>query len=220
MPFYREILLTGDGRLSLWKITEEHFPVILTENSRKRLAGMKRDDHRRGFLAVRMLLERAGLSDHDLLYEPDGRPFLKDGRSVSISHSHGFAALYIGSEACGIDIEKISTKLLKAKPHFIQNEVVPPGLEPLALTVIWAVKEAIFKLSNSRPLSFLTDLHVYPFDLTSGSGTACSTFPGWEREFCFQFEQVEDYILTICKILKTSHNIKDLSAKQRSGISV
>lgn len=198
MPFYREIHPTDDGWLSLWKITEEHFPVVLTENSQKRLAGMKREDHRRGFLAVRMLLERAGLSDHDLLYHPDGRPFLKDGRSISISHSHAFAALYIGSEAYGIDIEKISPRIEKSRPHFIQKEIIPAGLEPQILTIIWTVKEAIFKLSNSRPLSFLTDLYVYPFDLTSGSGTACSTFPGWEREFCFQFEQVEDYILTTC----------------------
>ncbi len=200
MPFYRETDLPGEGRLSIWKIMEEHFPVALNENSLKRLSGMKREDHRRGFLAVRMLLERAGLSDHDLLYQPDGRPFLKDGRYVSISHSHAFAALYIGSEACGIDIEKISTKLRKAKSHFIQKEVIPAGIEPQALTVIWTVKEAIYKLSDSRPLSPLTDLHVYPFDLTSGSGTACSTFPGWEKEFCFQFEQLEDYILTTCKM--------------------
>lgn len=160
---------------------------------------MKREDHRQGFLAVRMLLERAGFSDHDVFYDPGGRPFLQDGRYISISHSQAFAALYIGPEAYGIDIEKISTKLQKAKSHFIQKEVIPAGFEPLALTVIWTVKEAIYKLSDSRPLSFLTDLHVYPFDLTSGSGTACSTFPGWEREFYFQFEQVEDYILTICK---------------------
>lgn len=202
MPFFGETDLPGGGRLSLWKITEEHFPVALTENSQKRLVSMKREDHRRSFLAVRMLLERAGLSDHDVFYDPDGRPFLKDGRHISISHSQAFAALYIGSEACGIDIEKISTKLQKAKSHFIQKEVVPPGLEPLALTVIWTVKEAIFKISDSRPLSFLTDLHVYPFDPASRSGTARSVFPGWEKEFCFQFEQVEDYILTICKIAK------------------
>lgn len=198
MPFYREIALEGDGRLSLWKITEEeHFPVELTENSRKRLAGMKLAGHRRSFLAVRMLLQRAGLTDHDLLYTPDGRPSLEDGRHISISHSHGFAALYIGTEACGIDIEKVSTRLQKAKPHFLQNEVVPPGLEPL--TIIWTVKEAIYKLSDSRPLSFLTDLHVSSLDLNSGTGTACSTFPGWEKEFHFQFERMEGYILTWCK---------------------
>lgn len=201
MPFFREIDLPGGGRLSLWKITEEHFPVMLTENSQKRLAGMKRKDHRQGFLAVRMLLERAGLSDHDLFYEAGGKPFLKDGRHISLSHSYEFAALYIGTEACGIDIEKVGPKLQKAKSHFIQNEVIPAGFEPLALTVIWTVKEAIFKLSDSRPLSFLTDLHVNPFDLPSGSGTACSTFPGWEKEFHFQFKQVEEHILTWAKIV-------------------
>lgn len=202
MPFYREIPLAGDGRLSLWEVTEEHLPVELTEASRKRLAGMKRKDHSRSFLAIRMLLQRAGLSDHDVFYDSNGRPFLDDGRHISITHSHKFAALYTGTEACGIDIEKVSPKIQKAKPHFIQNEVIPAGSEPQALTIIWTVKEAIYKLSDSRPLSFLTDLHVHPFDPASGFGTASSVFPGWEKEFCFQFEQVEDYILTTCKIAK------------------
>lgn len=202
MPFYREITLPGDGRLSLWKITEEPFPVVLTDHSRKRLAGMKRKDHRAEFLAVRMLLERAGFSDQDLFYTPDGRPFLEDGPHISISHSHAFSALYIGTEPCGIDIEKIGPKVQKAKPLFIQNEVIPPEFELPALTVIWTVKEAMYKLSESRPLSFLNDLHVYPFELTSGSGTARSTFSGWEEEFCFQFMDIEEHVLTWCKITK------------------
>lgn len=199
MPFYREIPLEGDGRLSLWNITGEPLDTELTAASCQRLAGMKREDHRRGFLAVRMLLERAGLSDHDLLYEPDGRPFLKDGRHISISHSHAFAALYTGREPYGIDLEKIQPRIAKNRSYFIGNEVIPPGFEPEALTLIWTVKEAVFKLGDSRPLSFLTDLHVHPFDLAAGTGTACSTFPGWEKEFRFRFERIEDYILTWCR---------------------
>lgn len=199
MPFYKEISLPA-GSLTLWKMEEgENFPVSLTEASRRRLAGMKRPDHRHGFLAVRMLLERAGLSDDDVLYETDGRPLLQDGRHISISHSHDFAALYTGTESYGIDIEKIKPRIIKNRPHFIRNEVILPGFEPEALTLIWTVKEAIFKLSNSRPLSFLTDLHVHSYDLNTGTGTAASTFPGWEKEFCFQFERIGDYMLTWCK---------------------
>ncbi|WP_367915426.1 hypothetical protein [Leadbetterella sp. DM7] len=201
MPFYKEIPLPPHGVLMLWKVeTGEGLPVSLTEASRKRLAGMKRQEHRNGFLAVRMLLERAGLSDDDVLYEADGRPLLKDGRQISISHSHAFAALYTGPEPYGIDIEKIHPRIIKNRPHFIRDEVILPGFEPETLTLIWTVKEAIFKLSNSRPLSFLTDLHVHSYDLSSGTGTAVSTFPGWEKGFCFQFEQIEDYMLTWCKI--------------------
>lgn len=200
MPFCKEISWPGCGLLMLWKVEEgENFPVNLTENSRKRLAGMKRSDHQKGFLAVRMLLERTGLADSDVLYKPGGRPFLSDGRHISISHSQAFAALYVGREPCGIDIEKIHPRIVKNQPYFIGNEVIPAEAGPEMLTVIWTVKEAIFKLSNSRPLSFLNDLHVYPFDLKAGSGIARSTFPGWEKEFSFHFEPIEDYILTICK---------------------
>lgn len=200
MPFYREIALDDDGRLSLWKIAEdENFPVELTENSRKRLSGMKLARHRRGFLAVRMLLERTGLTDHDLFYAPDGRPFLEDGRHISISHSQAFAALYIGREPYGIDIEQIHPRIAGNRSYFIGKEVIPPQADPESLTLIWTVKEAIYKLSGSRPLSFLTDLHVSSFDLSSGPGTASSSFPGWEREFRFQSERVEEYILTWCR---------------------
>lgn len=200
MPFYKQISLPDCGSLMLWKVEEEESPAMnLTENSLKRLAGMKRSDHRMGFLAVRMLLELAGLSDSDVFYEPGGRPFLKDGRHISISHSRAFAALYVGREPRGIDIEKVHPRIVINQSYFIGNEVIPAEAGPEMLTVIWTVKEAIFKLSNSRPLSFLNDLHVSPFDLKAGSGIARSTFPGWEKEFSFQFELIEDYILTICK---------------------
>ncbi len=199
MPLHREITLEG-GQLRVWKVTETYFPVALNESSLKRLEGMKREDHRQGFLAIRMLLEKAGLSDRDVFYDAHGQPFLEDGRHISISHSHKFAALYTGIQAYGIDIEKISPKIQKAASYFIRNEVIPARSELQTLIVIWTVKEAIYKLSHSRPLSFLTDLHVHPFDLSAGSGTATSVFPGWEKEFLFQFERVEDYILTTCKI--------------------
>ncbi len=199
MPLHREITLEG-GQLTVWKVTETHFPVALSQASLKRLSGMKREDHRHGFLAIRMLLEKAGLSDRDVFYDANGRPFLEDGRHISISHSPPFAALYTGTQAYGIDIEQVSPKTQKAASYFIRNEVIPAGFELQTHTVIWTVKEAIYKLSHSRPLSFLTDLHVHPFDLAAGFGTATSVFPGWEQEFLFQFMEVEDHILTTCRI--------------------
>ena len=196
MPFYREIPLEGQGHLSLWKISGEPPTVELTAASLKRLAGMKREDHRQGFRAVRKLLERAGLSDHDLFYEPNGRPFLKDGRHISISHSHAFAALYIGREPYGIDIEKIQPRIVRNRAHFIADEVIPIEFEPEALTIIWAVKEAIFKISDSRNMNFKTDLHVRPFTVGEvGEGSAYSTFPDWEVEFKFWYERIDAYVL-------------------------
>ena len=200
MPFFRQIDLLGEGRLSVWKVTEEHFPVVLTENSQKRLAGMKRKDHRQGFLAVRMLLERAGLTDHDLRYDPSGKPFLEDGRSVSIAHSHAFAALYIGKQAWGVDVEKIHPAIVEKQTFIIGGEVLPEGCEAEALTLIWTVKEAIFKLSDTRPLNFVKDLHVYYYNVHESTGRARSVFPGWEKDFIFRFERMEDYLVTWCRI--------------------
>jgi 4'-phosphopantetheinyl transferase len=168
----------------------------LTEASQRRLDGMKSAQQRNTFLAVRCILENYGLSDFDLFYDKTGRPFLKNGKYISISHSGDHAVVFIGSVEWGIDIEKVSFKAVKAQAHFIQDEVVPIGFEPEALTIIWAVKEAIFKISDSRNLNFKTDLHVRPFTIGEvGEGTAFSTFPDWEVEFNFWYERIDEYVL-------------------------
>lgn len=197
MAFQGSTLYGTEAKVAYWKI--EPGDVLnpkLTEASQKRLQGMKSLQQRHTFLAVRCLLENYGLSDFDLFYDKNGKPFLKNRKHISISHSGDWAVLFLGYVEWGIDIEKVSTKVLKAQNHFIQDEVIPIGFEPEALTTIWAVKEAIFKISDSRNLNFKTDLHVRPFTVGEvGEGSAYSTFPDWEVEFKFWYERIDEYVL-------------------------
>lgn len=197
MAFQGSTLYGTEAKVAYWKI--EPGDVLnpkLTEASQKRLQGMKSLQQRNTFLAVRCLLENYGLSDFDLFYDKNGKPFLKNGKHISISHSGDWAVLFLGTVEWGIDIEKVSQKALKAQNHFIKDEVIPIGFESEALTTIWAVKEAIFKISDSRNLNFKTDLHVRPFTIDSvGEGTAFSTYPGWKAEFKFSFERIDEYVL-------------------------
>ncbi len=197
MPFEGSRLYGSEAKIAYWKIEpDDILNPKLTEASQKRLQGMKSAQQRNTFLAVRCILENYGLSDFDLIYDKNGKPFLKNGKHISISHSGDHAIVFLGTVEWGIDIEKINPKVLKAQSHFIQNEVIPIGFEPEALTIIWAVKEAIFKISDSRNLNFKTDLHVRPFTVGEvGEGTAFSTFPGWEVEFKFWYERIEAYVL-------------------------
>lgn len=197
MPFQGSTLYGTEAKVAYWKVeSDDVLSPKLTETSQKRLQGMKSAQQRNTFLAVRCLLENYGLSDFDLFYDENGKPFLKNGQHISISHSGDFAAVYLGTMEWGIDIERVSQKALKAQSHFIQDERVPIGFEPEALTIIWAVKEAIFKISDSRNLNFKTDLHVRPFTVDSiGEGTAFSTYPDWEGEFKFSFERIDEYVL-------------------------
>lgn len=197
MGFEGSKLYGTEAKIAYWKI--EPTDVLnpkLTEASKKRLAGMRSEQHKKAFLAVRCILEIYGLSDLDLFYDKNGRPFLKNGKYISITHSGDYVAVFLGTVEWGIDIEKISPRVLKAKSHFIQDELIPTETELEILTIIWAVKEAIFKISDSRNLNFKTDLHVKPFALEDvGKGRAFSTYPGWEKEFIFRYERIDEYVL-------------------------
>jgi 4'-phosphopantetheinyl transferase len=197
MALWGSTLYGTEAKIAYWTVESgDILTPKLTEASQRRLVGMKSTQQRNTFLAVRCILENYGLSDFDLFYDKNGRPFLKNGKHISISHSGDHVVVFMGNVEWGIDIEKVSFKAVKAQAHFIQDEVIPIGFEPEVLTIIWAVKEAIFKISDSRNLNFKTDLHVRPFTIgEEGEGTAFSTFPDWEVEFKFWYERIDDYVL-------------------------
>ena len=109
MPFFKEILLPNNTSVYLWKINEEiddlKQQLLLTETSINRLAKMKSESHIKGFLAVRKLLNEINYTDSDLYYDSFGKPLLKNGKNISISHSHKFACIIISDKNVGIDIE-------------------------------------------------------------------------------------------------------------------
>ena len=67
--------------------------LVLKPESLERVIGMKSELHQRGFLSVRMLLAEFGYTDSDLFYDSFGKPHLKDGKHISISHSYSFSAV-------------------------------------------------------------------------------------------------------------------------------
>ena len=117
MPFFKEILLPNNTSVYLWKINEEISDLkqhlLLTEISTNRLAKMKSESHIKGFLAVRKLLNTIDYTDSDLYYDSFGKPLLKNGKNISISHSHEFACIIISDKNVGIDIELKNEKILK-----------------------------------------------------------------------------------------------------------
>ncbi|WP_321539515.1 4'-phosphopantetheinyl transferase family protein [Flavobacterium piscinae] len=66
---------------------------------------MKSESHQKGFMAVRMLLQYNGYTDFDLYYDEFGKPHLKDGVNISISHSFDFSVIILSDKNVGIDLE-------------------------------------------------------------------------------------------------------------------
>ncbi len=179
MPLYKTITLKGNTKVLIWKI-EESFEdlqqnIILTDNCKSRIAGMKSELHRRGFLSVRQLLNVAGYEASDLYYDDYGKPHLKDDKHISITHSFIFSGIIISSNIeVGIDIEKQREKISIIAHKFVNYEYnYLTDSDVRKLTVVWCVKESLYKVFATHGMSFIQHTKVIPFGLDE-----CKTV-GW-----------------------------------------
>jgi phosphopantetheinyl transferase len=160
---------------------------------------MKSELHQRAFLSVRKLLQLKGYTDFDLDYDQFGKPHLKDGKHISISHSHEYATIIISDEITGIDIESQREKIIKIAPKFAEIELEYLDKENQdnirKLTVIWGVKESIFKIRNEAGISFKDHIYVHPFEIKDQSGIANLRFQNKAIQFKFHFIEINNFTL-------------------------
>ncbi|WP_157206883.1 4'-phosphopantetheinyl transferase family protein [Mariniflexile maritimum] len=170
MPLYKTIIPNSQTTVKIWKITEsfdELFAMVKLKTAcLERVLNMKSEQHQRGFLSVRCLLESFGYEDADLFYDANGKPHLSDGKQISITHSFGFSAVIISDLIVGIDIEKqrakisvIAHKFIDYEYHYL-NENAPDFIKKL--TIVWCVKESLYKLFATPGLSFKQHCLVIP----------------------------------------------------------
>ncbi len=207
MPLHKVIYLSNNTKLYLWKITEDFdmlfSQVKLKDSSLARLETMKSESHQKGFLAVRMLLQHNDYSDFDLFYDEFGKPHIKpQGCSIkdieiSISHSNDFSAIAISDKKVGLDLEQIKEKALKIASRFMDVSHLENLSEEEKIkkaTVVWGIKESIFKIKNEKGISFPNHIFEDDFSFEDKKATATLKFNNKEEKFQIQFDSVEDYI--------------------------
>lgn len=207
MPLHKVISLAPGTKLYLWKITEnvDFFlqNVKLKDSSLQRLEGMKAEGHQKGFLAVRMLLQHNDYSDFDLYYDDFGKPHLKPqgcsikDMEISISHSHDFSAIVISDKKIGIDLEILKDKTLKLAPRFMDVshlENLNKEDELIKATVVWGIKESVFKIKNEIGISFKDHIFEDDFDLADRKCGVTLRFNNKAERFAIVFEFIENYV--------------------------
>lgn len=208
MPLYKEIILKENAKLYLWKITEDsgelHRAVKLNTSSQNRVDSMKSVSHQKGFLAVRMLLQHIGYTDFDLYYDAFGKPHLTDGKCISISHSHTFSAIAISDQPIGLDVEQVKEKILKIASRFMDVshlENLSEIEKRIKATVIWGIKESIFKIKNIEGISFRNHIFEEDFSFEDKKASAILKHENKEENFDILFDSLEDYIF-VCAFEK------------------
>jgi phosphopantetheinyl transferase len=201
MPLYKTLNPNSQTTVKIWKITESYKDlfqsVSLKPKNLQRVLSMKSELHQRGFLSVRHLLASFGYTDADLYYDDNGKPHLKDGKYISITHSFTFSGIIVSDFEVGIDIEKQRDKIGVIAHKFMEYEFQYLNVTAIdyinKLTVIWCVKESLYKLFATPGLSFLQHTIVIPFTIEETSTVAWIDYEDRKYRFNTSFFEFEGF---------------------------
>ncbi len=201
MPLYKSVKINHNTAVKIWKIEESYDnlikPLDLKPQSLERVQGMKSQIHQRGFLSVRHLLREFGYTDQDLFYDDYGKPHLKDGKYISITHSFTFSGVIISENEVGIDIEKQREKIAIIAKKFVDYEF--DYLDKASkdyirnLTVIWGIKESLYKLFATPGMLFREHFLVIPFMLQDGETVAWIDYEDKKYRYNTAFLEFEGF---------------------------
>ncbi|MGK0413835.1 MAG: 4'-phosphopantetheinyl transferase [Polaribacter sp.] len=202
MALYKTLTVNDSTKVLIWKIehslTALQEGIELTESNKTRLNSMKSELHQKGFLSIRHLLKAVGYTDFDLIYDEFGKPHLKNGKFISITHSFTFTAIIISDDLhVGIDIEKQREKILKIAHKFTPFEEYKTiaNVDALIskLTIVWGAKESLYKIYGKKKLRFLHHIYIEDFKFADEKTTGEIRFDGKEASYNIAFLEFEGF---------------------------
>ncbi len=199
MPLYKSITVNSHTKVLIWRIEETeqllHKNITLTTRCEQRITTMKSEIHRRGFLSVRQLLKVAGYEAADLYYDDEGRPHLKDGKKISITHSFTYSGIIISNTVVGIDIEKKRDKIKVIAHKFVDDErsFITSKHEIAMLTMVWCIKESLYKAYATAGISFKNHINIRPFTLKDSYADANVTYNQNTENYKTHFLEFDDF---------------------------
>ena len=131
-----------------------------------------------------------------ITYNKYGAPGLENGKHISISHSKNLVAIIFSKQKVGLDIEKISEKPLRLASKFISEDEHQNLTEEKA-TLIWCVKEAIFKWDQKGNVDFKKDIKIKEFEIMEKGDISC-TFKG--EKIIVNYRKIDNqYLAYVCR---------------------
>ncbi|NJL15314.1 MAG: 4-phosphopantetheinyl transferase family protein [Microscillaceae bacterium] len=127
---------------------------------------VKRREYLSARLALQALLALRGRKYTGLQKDAYAKPHLLGATyHISISHAFPFATAILHPQCpVGIDIEPVRPKIQRIAPRFLAPEELEYASDSLpALTILWAAKEALYKLYGQKELIFRENMRVQPF---------------------------------------------------------
>ena len=186
----------GNTNIGLLNKVDVDSQTWMSEIELERFNGFQFENRKREFLGVRQIRNQL-CPNESIINEPNGKPkFLSSTLHLSVSHSKESVCMGISKSPIGLDIEGIGPRILRVKEKFVnQKEMALYSIESQEdLTILWTIKESVYKLCNIKGLSFKNDIIAYQ---RSNNEHKCSvrTNEG-EKEFTLMHDKFNNEILT------------------------
>ncbi len=197
----------NDAALGIWEINEDvdelYAKVQLSDQEKEHFALLKSPQRRQHWLSYRLILPHLvnQVELTPITYDENGKPILSNGiRHISVSHSGKFSALIASpTKSVGIDIECMQPKIIRIAHKFLNRKELKQVFSKHAmesLYLIWAAKEALYKLHGKRDLQFRENIRIFPFRF-KGEGTIMGEIrtPIYNKAYTINYQVIENYIL-------------------------
>ena len=183
------------NEIYIWKTTSSSNLLIKNPllNSTELISAeiIKNEKRKQEFISSRIALKNIFNKELELKHHKSGKPFIKEAKHLSISHSSNFLALAFGEENIGIDIEKPQNRMIKLMPKILSEiEFMEFKKEPTIdlACKLWGTKESILKYVADKNLNYKEDIKV--------NKTSLGVANYLKMNFKVEFEKIENMILT------------------------
>ena len=174
MPLFYQQNINETTRLGVWKITEtEDFFLQKVPLQRNISHPHKRLQHLAGRYLLPFLFP--DFPNEEIAIADTRKPYLPDEQyHFSISHCGDYAAALVSSQyRVGIDIEIMTPRIHRIKEKFLHPAELsfvhqaPDAMQVPILTLLWSVKEAMYKWWGLGAVDFSEELWIKPFEWTT-----------------------------------------------------
>jgi 4'-phosphopantetheinyl transferase EntD len=139
-----------------------NFFNLLNSEEKTHINAIKSEQKKKEYTAIRWMKTNL-FGSMPIRYATDGSPTIDNTSFISISHTTKYACLGVSkSHKIGIDIEEVTPRAVKVQ-HKYCNDLEARLFDTsndFDMTLLWSLKEALYKLSDRQQLLFSTDILI------------------------------------------------------------
>ena len=191
--------------IALWDITETEEQLMeLLENDAviaEEIIPFTSTKRRLEYLASRCAINQLTGEIQHVCYHENRAPYLAgNSLNISISHTGHYAVVATHpTEKVGIDIERIGDKVGRVRHKFLSKEeldAVDNRSEKIHLTILWAAKEAMYKVMGIETVKFTEQISIEPFTpYMEGEIIAHETASPEKKTYKLQYKVYPEFVI-------------------------